>query len=102
MSDHQIITAIIRNKKGRVLSIGQNSYTKTHTLQSHYAKLVGMPEKVYLHAEISAITRCRDLSQAHSITVYRYGKDSRPLLAKPCKVCEEAIKLSGIKKVFHT
>jgi tRNA(Arg) A34 adenosine deaminase TadA len=102
MSDHQSITAIIRTKKGRVLSIGKNSYIKTHTLQAHYANLVGLPEKQYLHAEIAALVKCRDLSIAHSITVYRYGKDNKPLLAKPCPICQEAIKLSGIKKVHHT
>jgi hypothetical protein len=33
MTKRQAITAIITDKKGRVLSIGQNSYSKTHPLQ---------------------------------------------------------------------
>lgn len=95
----QNITAIIYDKRGRVLSIGKNSYLKTHTLQAYYAKRVGMPEKQFLHAEIDAIIRCRDLSKAHSMFVSRIGNKGTPLLAKPCKICEQAIRAAGIKEV---
>lgn len=95
----QNITAIIYDKRGRVLSIGKNSYLKTHTLQAYYAKRVGMPEKQFLHAEIDAIIRCRDLSKAYSMFVSRIGNKGTPLLAKPCKICEQAIRAAGIKVV---
>lgn len=101
MSHHQV-TALIYDRKGRVLSVGQNSYIKTHPLQAKHAKKTGMPEKMFLHAEVHAITRCRDLSKAHKIFVSRYNKNGEPVLAKPCPVCISAIRASGIKYVEHT
>jgi tRNA(Arg) A34 adenosine deaminase TadA len=102
MSSLQDITAIIYDKRGKVLSIGKNSYVKTHPLQAKYANKVGLPEKQFLHAEIAAIVRCRDLSKAHKIEVYRIGRNGSLLLAKPCPVCETAIQASGIKHIEHT
>lgn len=98
------ITAIIYDRKGRVLSIGKNSYVKTHPLQTHHAKKIGKPDAMFLHAEIHAITRCRDLDRAHRILVTRYGGHGghHPLLAKPCKICESAIREAGIKVVEWT
>ena len=102
MSAPQAITAILYDKRGRVLSIGKNSYVKTHTKQADYAAAVGMPEKQFLHAEIAAIIRCRNLSKAHKIFVSRVMHDGTYGLAKPCPVCERAIKLAGIKLIEHT
>jgi len=96
------LTALIKDKKGRILSIGKNRYLKTHPYQALCAAKVGLPEKIYLHAEIDAIIRCKDLSKAYSIHIFRYGSEGQPLLAKPCKVCQSAIESSGIKKVYHT
>lgn len=93
------ITAIIYDRKGRVLSVGKNSYVKTHTLQAKHAEKVGLPDKQFLHAEIHAITKCKDLSKAHRIFVTRIGKSGRPLLAKPCPVCQSAIESVGIEIV---
>jgi tRNA(Arg) A34 adenosine deaminase TadA len=102
MSSLQAITAIIYDRRGRVLSIGKNSYVKTHPLQAKYATRVGLPEKQFLHAEIAAIVRCRDLAKAHKIEVFRIGRNGDLLLAKPCPVCETAIQASGIKYIEHT
>jgi len=102
VSDVQYITAFIKDKKGNVLSIGQNNYVKTHPYQALCASKAGMPEKIYLHAEIDAIVKCKDISKAHSIHIFRKGKSSKWLLAKPCPVCQTAIKQTPIKKVFHT
>lgn len=102
MSSIQEVTAVIYDRKGRVLSVGNNSYVKTHTLQAHHAKKVGLPDKQYLHAEVHAITRCKDLTKAHKIFVARYGKKGQPLLAKPCPVCQSAIEAAGIEFVEWT
>lgn len=59
----QQITAIIYDRKGEVLSIGQNSYVKTHPLQAKHAEKVGLPYKQFLHAEIHAITRCKHFTK---------------------------------------
>jgi tRNA(Arg) A34 adenosine deaminase TadA len=61
-----------------------------------------MPYKTVLHAEVHAIVRCKDLSKAHKITVYRYSVAGEPLLAKPCKICQSAIEAAGIKHIAFT
>ena len=96
------ITAIIYTKKGRVLSIGKNSYLKTHPLQYKHACKVGLPHKEFLHAEIHAIAKCRNLDIAHKILVTRFDSDGNPKNAKPCPVCESAIRAAGIKVIEHT
>jgi tRNA(Arg) A34 adenosine deaminase TadA len=96
------VTAIIYDKKGRVLSIGKNSYFKTHPLQNRHACKVGLPDKQFLHAEIHAIARCRFLERAHRIVVMRFDREGNPRNAKPCPVCQSAIEASGIKHVEHT
>lgn len=98
----QTLTAIIYDKRGRVLSIGQNSYIKTHPTQAKYAAQVGQPEKQYLHAEVAAIVKCRDLKRAHSIFISRWDHAGNPKLARPCEVCMSAIQASGIKHVEWT
>lgn len=102
MSSQQILTAIIYDKRGRVLSIGKNSYTKTHTMMSEMATHVGLPDKIFLHAETDAILKCRNLDNAHKIFVSRLMKDGSYGLAKPCKVCQHAIEKAGIKIIEHT
>jgi deoxycytidylate deaminase len=96
------ISAIIYDKRGRVLSVGNNSYVKTHPLQAEYARRAGEPHKVYLHAEIAAIVKCRSLDKAHKIVIFRYSEDGSPAEAKPCKICQEAIRKAGINYVEHT
>lgn len=99
---HHSLTAIIYDKRGRVLSIGQNSYIKTHPLQKKYAEKVGEPYKQNLHAEIAAIVKCKSLERAHTIKIFRFGANGKPALAKPCSICESAIRAAGIKHVEHT
>lgn len=96
------ITAIIYDKRGRPLSIGKNSYTKSIRLQRKHANLVGMPEKVMTHAEISAIAKCRSLDKAHTIKVFRYKKSGAPANAMPCKVCMSAIMEANIRNIEWT
>lgn len=99
----QEITAIIYDKRGNILSIGKNSYTKTHTLQAKYAKQVGLADKIFLHAEIDAIIRCRNIDKAYRILVVRKLKSGKDANAKPCKICAEAIKnLTNIEVIEHT
>lgn len=96
------ITAIIYDKRGKVLSIGKNSYVKTHPYQAKCAREVGLPDKQFLHAEIHAIVRCKRLDKAHRIVVMRFDKEGGEKNAKPCPVCESAIRAAGIKVVEHT
>lgn len=98
----QSLNAIIYDRKGKVLSVGFNSYVKTHPVQAQHAKKAGQPEKQYLHAEIHAIVRCRDISKAYKIFVSRWDKNGNSMLAKPCPVCMSAIRASGIELIEHT
>lgn len=98
----QHLSAIIYDKRGRVISVGVNSYIKTHPIQARHAKLVGEEHKVFLHAEIHAISRCKTLEQAHKIVVIRWNKKGEPMYARPCPICMSAIKEAGIKEIEHT
>jgi tRNA(Arg) A34 adenosine deaminase TadA len=99
---HHQLTAVIYDKRGRVLSVGQNNYVKTHPLQKKHAEKVGEPYRLYVHAEIAAIVKCQNLKRAHKISIFRYNSDGQPALAKPCPVCLSAIKASGINYIEHT
>ena len=101
MTKHTL-TAILYDKKGRVLSVGQNNYVKSHPLMAKHAVGVGEPYKIYLHAEVHAILKCKDLNKAHRIFVARYGRQGDPLNAKPCPICMSAIKEAGIEIIEHT
>lgn len=98
----QRLTATVYDKRGRVLSQANNSYIKTHPYQAKLAKKHGRKEQIYLHAEIAALVKLREVDRAHRIVVERYLKDGTPANAKPCPICEEAIRLAGIKIVEHT
>lgn len=102
MRQKQDITAIIYDKRGRILSIGKNSYTKTHTLMFELGKFVGKPEAIYLHAEVDAILKCQDLDKAYSIFVSRTLKSGGYGNASPCSICQEAIRRAGIQVIKHT
>lgn len=102
MTKRYQITAIIYDKRGRVMSVGKNSYIKTHPLQAAHAKLAGEPYRVFLHAEIHAISLCRDLKKAHSMKIFRFLEDGSPADARPCPVCCSAIKAAGIEVITHT
>lgn len=97
------VTAIILDKRGRPLSLGRNSYEKTHPLQAKAAQEAGEPYKVFLHAEVAAIVRLsdKDKERAHKMLVTRYNKEGKPLNAKPCRVCQRVIQSLNIL-VEHT
>jgi tRNA(Arg) A34 adenosine deaminase TadA len=98
----QVLTALLFDKKGKLLSIGRNNYLKTHPLQAQCARQVGEPERIFLHAEIDALVRLKDWSRAYKIVITRHTKDGLPALAKPCKACLHALSLAGIKHIEHT
>lgn len=92
--------------KGRKLvSSGYNTLAKTHPLQSHYASLVGKPDAIFLHAEIAAIVEAK--SKGIDLTgcvayVFRRGLGGDVRMARPCKVCMQALKDVGVKTVVYT
>lgn len=102
MTKKQNIKAVIYDKRGRVLSVGVNSYVKTHPLMASTGRKVGRPEKSYIHAELDSILKCRNLDKAHRIFVSRIGADGSYQLAKPCPICASLIEKAGIKIIEHT
>ena len=95
------ILAKCYDKKGRLLSAAPNSYTKSHPLQAYLAKQVGHESQICLHAEIAAILKCKGKS-IYRITTERYDANGLPVNARPCKICQLAIKMFGIIKVEYT
>lgn len=96
-----MIIAKCYDKRNRLLSVGTNSYDKTHPYQKHCAVQADLISKVYLHAEIDAIIKLRGRS-CFRIHIERYDKKGNPMLAAPCPICQIAIKKAGIKQISYT
>ena len=94
------IHAITYDKHGTPISSAYNSYKKSHPLQAYFAKKVGHPNRIYLHAEIAAIIKA-GTQKIHTLIVHR-GEKNHYLMAKPCLICQEAIKAFGIKNIYYT
>lgn len=101
MNTKHKITAAAYDKHGRLLAIAQNSYTKSHPMQSYFANKVNMQDKIFLHAEVAAILRAKD-KKIHALHVTRTTKAGTLRNAKPCLICMEAIKAYGVDKVFYS
>jgi len=95
----QQVGCVITNKQGRIISKGHNMM-KTHPMQKRYAKKAGNEMAIYLHAEMSALVKCRDVP--HTIYISRRMKNGETGLAKPCPICAMAIKEAGIKNIIYT
>lgn len=98
----QSITAFVYDKRGTLLSVGRNSYVKTHPIQYKAAAAVNKPESIYLHAEVAALVKLKDWSKAHRIDVIRVLKDGTTGNAKPCPICCKVIGQTAIKLINHT
>jgi tRNA(Arg) A34 adenosine deaminase TadA len=96
MKTRYTVYAYAVDKKGVEISRAVNSYTKTHPLQKYFASKAGCKEKIYLHAEISALLKAKG-RQVYGIYVYRFDKAGERVSSKPCAVCLEAIKAFGVK-----
>jgi deoxycytidylate deaminase len=87
------VGALLLNKN-KVISQGVNQDTKSHPFQAS--------EKIYLHAEISALVKCK--SEVDTIVVARLGGHEGNELrnAKPCPICSLAIEQAGIEHIYYT
>jgi tRNA(Arg) A34 adenosine deaminase TadA len=95
------LTAYCYDRKGKLLSKAENNYKKSHPIQAHFANLVGMPARIYLHAEIHALIKAGD-KQVYKIVIMRIGKNHKPLNAKPCPICAAALKAYGVQFISYT
>ena len=100
----QRICAVVCDKRGRVLSVGVNSYVKTNPTMKHYAIKAGNPEAQYVHAEVAALVSLSytDKNKVYKISVARVIKNGVTGLAMPCSICQLALKEYGIKEVIYT
>lgn len=65
-------------------------------------KAVGKPNAIYLHSEIDAILKCREIHNAYRIVVMRFTPNGYRL-AKPCESCMRGINtLTPIKIIEWT
>ena len=88
--------------KNKIVQQAYNMDTKTHPLQARLADMVGLSEKIYLHAEIAALVKNKH--KCDTIVVARLGghKHNELRNAKPCKICQLAIKEAGIRNIYYT
>ncbi len=90
---------------GQVVSVGTN-IRKSHPLQQKYDRFRSeKPEDIphYLHAEMAAIVRAKDLDLANAeIYIFRRNLNDKLGMCRPCPACMKAIKDFGIKVVAYT
>lgn len=103
MRSRKILTAFIKNKRGNILAIGKNSYEKTHPYMYNFAKKIEgkNTKKIFLHAEIDAIIKCRNLEDAYKIEVFRINKEGNYVISKPCPICFSAILETNIQVIGY-
>lgn len=98
---------VIRND---IISIGQNSTTKSHPIQKRFGRNT---ESIFLHAEINCIInaiRNVDAEELSKATLYVYrvkklDKDSKYWsdgISEPCTGCKQAIEHFRIKRVVYS
>jgi deoxycytidylate deaminase len=81
--------------KNKVIGLGFNKPSKTHTKANTPYNTI--------HAELDAILQAGSTQCKHAeIYVYREYKNGSPANAKPCKHCDELIRLVGIKNVYYS
>lgn len=99
-SDKPLIMAMAYDKNDILINCRFNSYKKTHPLQKHFAVLAGLPDKIYLHAEISCLVSAR--KQVETLVIIRLNKNGTHAMAKPCPICQLAIETYDVKRVVYT
>ena len=87
------ICACLYNKRGKIISSGVNSFSKSHPIQEKFGST---PYKIFLHAEIDAVVKAirkvggDDLS-GYSLAIARICHDGSDAQAFPCDGCIDAL-----------
>lgn len=100
---HTGAVAIYGNK---VLAIGWNS-EKLSPLQAKYNTRTrgfnGHEYRSSIHAEMMVVNKIKYLDVDFSqVRIFVWRGHKTPMLSKPCKACEKAMRDLGIRKVFYT
>jgi tRNA(Arg) A34 adenosine deaminase TadA len=98
--DRYYVGAVALDSKGNILSFRTNDYAKTHPKMARFSKKAQIPHKIYLHAEVAAIVATRYPIEA--LIVARTLKDGSFAYARPCPICQLAIREAKIKRVYYT
>jgi tRNA(Arg) A34 adenosine deaminase TadA len=93
------VGALLLNKN-KVVATATNLERKSHPIQARFAERVGLHQKIYLHAEIAALVKCKE--EYDTIVVARVNNQGKIRLAKPCPCCSLAIEESNIKRIYYT
>ncbi|MFZ9354406.1 MAG: cytidine deaminase [Candidatus Nanopelagicales bacterium] len=93
------VGAILLNKN-KVVMTATNLETKSHPLQASFAFRAGLPEKIYLHAEISALVKCKE--ECDTIVVARVNNQGKLRIGRPCPICALALKEAGVHNIHYT
>lgn len=102
MANHKYtVVAHAYDRRGMLLAVATNSYTKTHPMQAYFAEKVGHPARHFLHAEIACMLRCKGKA-IHTLKVWRYDKANQLVCAKPCVICQEAIEAFRPSEVWYS
>ena len=103
MSSKKRYTIIAKcfDRKGKQISFGINDYCKSHPVMKHFANSVDLHDKIYLNAEVLALLRAGSRA-VYRLSVERYTADGSVAMAKPCPVCQAAIKAYGVTEVSYT
>lgn len=95
------VAAASLSSSGCLISYGTNSYVKTHPLMKKYAPSFGRNRhRLYIHAELSALVRSK--GRVAELVVIRILRDGSYANAKPCSICEAALREAGVRKVYYT
>lgn len=92
--------------KHHIISSGHNSI-KTAPLQKKYNACRFSEDTIHsIHSELACLKPLigrRDINFKHvDLYVYRSGKSSSTLLARPCLSCMKLIKDLGIRNIYYT
>jgi cytidine deaminase len=93
------VGAVLLNKN-KVITTATNLESKSHPIQAKFAERVGLGEKIYLHAEIAALVKCKE--EVDTILVARVNPQGKLRMAKPCPICQLALNEAGISKIHYT
>ena len=100
---HTGAVAIYGNK---VLAYGWNS-NKSSLMQARYNSRTrgfdGHKFNSAIHAEMMVVNKIKYLDVDFSqVRIFVWRGQNEPMISKPCKACEQALRDLGIRKVFYT
>ena len=87
-------------RKGRVVVATTNAEGKTHPEQKRLADRVNEPYRTSLHAELRALLKAK--GAVDTLVVGRVNRHGDLCLARPCPVCQLAIREYGVGRVVYS